>query len=309
MFSNFHHISPRKSTKSILTCLLLFAAWNSSGQCPGNLISNGSFNGPKGEAVISPGWTGQSTPDTNDENGPLMTTPGYTWTGTPQASSDGGTWQNMFSNVEYIEQTLNLTVGESYLLTFEYTAQGIQVDNIMSFTDPVGFDIYFDNSLVNSTPLDATPFTWETYSYTFTATQSTVVLKLSPNVTAYAAVDGICLIPDPEPPVTEPEPEPEPQPIPDLTSVVNMPDIFTPDNNGINDLFHPKEFVNIKAATLRIVNRWGNPVYETSDPMSGWNGKFNGNDCTEGVYFWILTYTTQKDESATENGYLYLVRD
>lgn len=274
----------------MITFLLLFHALNSTGQCAGNLISNGSFNSPEGVSVIAPGWTGEMSPDVNDANGPLVTTPGYVWfNGTPVASSDGGTWQNLFSGSEIIEQTLNLTVGESYTLTFEYTAQGIQYDTSYSFTNPVGIHVYFNNVFATATPMDSTLFIWENHSYTFTAASNVVVIKISPNTDAYIAIDGICLLP--------------------ASSVVSMPDIFTPDNNGINDLFHPINMTNnLSEVTLKIVNRWGNLVYETNDPMSGWNGQFNEEDCTEGVYFWILTYTINNDQTK-ESGYLHLMRD
>ncbi len=273
----------------ILPFLLLFHTLNSTGQCIGNLISNGSFNSPEGVGVTAPGWTGQLTPDVNDTVGPLITTPGYVWIGGPPvASSDGGTWQNLFSGSEYIQQTLNLTPGKSYTLTFEYAAQGISFDTSFAFTDPVGVHVYFNNVFATATPLDTTPFTWENYSYTFTAASASMVLKISPNKDAYVALDGICILP--------------------VSSVISMPDIFTPDNNGINDLYHPIKLMdNIAEATLKIVNRWGNLVYETDNPMSGWNGQFNGEDCSEGVYFWVLNYTAN-NEQASESGYLHLMR-
>ena len=37
-----------------------------------------------------------------------------------------------------------------------------------------------------------------------------------------------------------------------------------------------------------IVNRWGNPVFETTDPAAVWDGTSGGNPCNEGTYFYIL---------------------
>lgn len=176
--------------KSTLTILLMFYIFDLNGQCTGNLLTNGSFTSPEGEAVIAQGWNGQSTPDVNDAAGPLNTTMGYAWTGTPLASSDGGTWQNIFSQAEYIQQTVNVAPGQDYMLKFEYTAQGIQSTDF-TFTDPVGISIYINDVLVYETPLDTTPFTWEHYCYIFTAESNVLTLKLSASATSYAAIDGV----------------------------------------------------------------------------------------------------------------------
>ena len=77
-----------------------------------------------------------------------------------------------------------------------------------------------------------------------------------------------------------------------------LPNIFTPDGNGINDLFTPVEqlgtgllFRDIKDIFITIYNRWGAVVFETTNPSIKWNGKRNndGQDVPEGTYFYICT--------------------
>nr|WP_294858412.1 gliding motility-associated C-terminal domain-containing protein [uncultured Fluviicola sp.] len=282
--------------KSILIFLLFFYVFDSTGQCAGNIVVNGSFNSQEGEAVTAPGWTANSTPDVNNALGPLNSTVGYTWIGTPISSLDGGTWQNLYSPYEKIEQALTVTPGESYTLEFEYAAQGIVLTvNGSIIADPVAVNIYIDNALVAATPLDVTQYTWEHYSYTFIANSSPVILKLGPSDFSYIAIDGVCV------PGSASDINP-----PTFIDQLEMPNIFTPDNDGINDFFYPKELTDIHQASLKIVNRWGNVVFETDDATIGWDGKINGENCSEGVYFWILNYSDTKN--LPMHGFLQLIR-
>ncbi len=75
-----------------------------------------------------------------------------------------------------------------------------------------------------------------------------------------------------------------------------LPNIFTPDGNGMNDLFTPIEqlgsglnFRDIKDVSIKIFNRWGALVFETTDPEIKWNGKRNndGEDVPDGTYYYI----------------------
>jgi gliding motility-associated-like protein len=70
---------------------------------------------------------------------------------------------------------------------------------------------------------------------------------------------------------------------------LNMPNIFTPNGDGINDLLilNPKPLTNYKAF---VFNRNGVEVSHWEKPNLGWNGKLNtGDDATEGVYYYVVT--------------------
>jgi gliding motility-associated-like protein len=76
----------------------------------------------------------------------------------------------------------------------------------------------------------------------------------------------------------------------DPCPLYELPNIFTPDNNGVNDLFHPiLPYRDVKDVEMKIFNRWGALMFETTDPIINWNGKRNndGADAPEGVYFYI----------------------
>lgn len=89
----------------------------------------------------------------------------------------------------------------------------------------------------------------------------------------------------------------------DLQCPVSVPDVFSPNSDGINDIFQvyglPQEF------TLTIYNRWGNKVFETEDPAVMWNGKIGnkGNQASAGVYYYVLTGNTLPKP---QTGFLHL---
>lgn len=67
-----------------------------------------------------------------------------------------------------------------------------------------------------------------------------------------------------------------------------IPDAFSPNGDGINDVFGAKG-ENITEYSLQIFNRWGELVFETKNMENTWNG----NSATLGVYTYVLTYKTK----------------
>jgi gliding motility-associated-like protein len=74
-----------------------------------------------------------------------------------------------------------------------------------------------------------------------------------------------------------------------LCGTYSLPNVFTPNNDDINDRFKAFPFTSVENISLTIFNRWGRIVYETSDPYFEWDGKNqeNNKDCSEGVYFYV----------------------
>ena len=69
-------------------------------------------------------------------------------------------------------------------------------------------------------------------------------------------------------------------------SKLEFPNAFSPNGDGINDTFKPKgEWRSIVSFRAIIVNRWGQKLYEWHDPAGEWDGKYNGHDVEDGVYF------------------------
>ena len=69
-----------------------------------------------------------------------------------------------------------------------------------------------------------------------------------------------------------------------------LPNVFTPNDDGHNDLFtpYPETLGGVESIEISIFNRWGRIVYETTDPMVNWDGRHykSGEECPEGTYFY-----------------------
>ncbi|NOQ71462.1 MAG: T9SS type B sorting domain-containing protein [Crocinitomix sp.] len=88
------------------------------------------------------------------------------------------------------------------------------------------------------------------------------------------------------------------------------PNIFSPDEDGINDLF-TFEFSSaaIKEFQCVIVNRWGVVVAEMDDITQGWDGTDrNGDDCLHGVYFYTYEAVSTNNSVFKGQGTVQLVR-
>ena len=78
----------------------------------------------------------------------------------------------------------------------------------------------------------------------------------------------------------------------DNCSDYNLPNTFTPNGDGFNDLFTPiLPYRFIDHVDMKIFDRWGNLVFTTTDPMLNWDGKDSklGKDLSEGVYYYVCT--------------------
>ena len=72
-------------------------------------------------------------------------------------------------------------------------------------------------------------------------------------------------------------------------SKLEMPNAFSPNGDGINDIYRAKNnYQSIVEFDAYIFNRWGQKLYEWHDPAGGWDGKFNGKDVKQGVYFVLV---------------------
>lgn len=72
-------------------------------------------------------------------------------------------------------------------------------------------------------------------------------------------------------------------------SKLEMPNAFSPNGDGINDIYRAKNnYQSIVEFDAYIFNRWGQKIYEWHDPAGGWDGKFNGKEVKQGVYFVLV---------------------
>ena len=75
----------------------------------------------------------------------------------------------------------------------------------------------------------------------------------------------------------------------DTTMEQDVPTAFSPNGDGVNDVFRPVGMKFQNLVEFRVYNRWGQRVYSFANPNDKWNGKLNnGNEASEGTYYYII---------------------
>lgn len=94
-----------------------------------------------------------------------------------------------------------------------------------------------------------------------------------------------------------------------VPSKIFMPTAFTPDGNGINDLYPQNKYINIGSLYMvKIYNRWGEKLVELSSPDVNWDGTINGAPAPEGVYVFLTTWIGCDNVRRTLRGDFHLIR-
>jgi gliding motility-associated-like protein len=86
-----------------------------------------------------------------------------------------------------------------------------------------------------------------------------------------------------------------------------LPDAFSPDGDGHNDLFMIRGN-NIYSARLAVFDRWGEKVFDTEDKSAGWDGTYNGAKLNSGVYTYFAAVVFDDGKTETKKGTIALVR-
>lgn len=84
---------------------------------------------------------------------------------------------------------------------------------------------------------------------------------------------------------------------------LSVPNIFTPNNDGINDYFILKT-EGIEDLTCSIFDRWGKNVCIFNDPIKGWDG----GEANDGTYYYIITAITDEKKVLSLKGFITLLR-
>jgi gliding motility-associated-like protein len=87
---------------------------------------------------------------------------------------------------------------------------------------------------------------------------------------------------------------------------VPFPTVFTPDGDGINDVFLGGDKFRNREFHLEIFNRWGNTLYMGE---SGWDGTYRGNNAPPGTYLYVLLLKTEDGATRTIKGTVTLIRE
>lgn len=92
-----------------------------------------------------------------------------------------------------------------------------------------------------------------------------------------------------------------------------IPNTFTPNGDGQNDVFYPRGTGMDKVKSFRIYNRWGEVVYQRAafnlnDEGSGWDGTYKGNQLPPDVFVWVLEAQCDDEKVLTLKGDVTIIR-
>lgn len=90
-------------------------------------------------------------------------------------------------------------------------------------------------------------------------------------------------------------------------SVLFIPNAFTPNNDGQNDVFKPQGR-NLQEFYMAVYDRWGQMVFETNDASIGWDGTFKGKKLDPSVFAYYAEFVCENGEKLFEKGNVSLLK-
>ena len=99
----------------------------------------------------------------------------------------------------------------------------------------------------------------------------------------------------------------------DQEDQIDVPTIFTPNNDNINDRLNIFGSPDIRGVNFKVYSRWGELLFESTDfvpndPLNGWDGTVNGSPASSGTYTWTAEYILENNDRAFKSGQTYLQR-
>jgi len=89
---------------------------------------------------------------------------------------------------------------------------------------------------------------------------------------------------------------------------IYVPNAFTPNGDGLNDVFRPILPGVKELLYFSVYNRWGQLVFTTKEIGNGWDGRINGVIQEAGTFVWVLKVKTFEGNTIDKNGPLLLIR-
>ena len=86
-----------------------------------------------------------------------------------------------------------------------------------------------------------------------------------------------------------------------------VPTAFSPNRDGLNDVFKPLLFGDITFYDFTVYNRWGEPVYRSTEPAKGWDGTYKGFLQPPGTYIWRCGYRFANGSTEVKSGTVVLI--
>jgi gliding motility-associated-like protein len=92
------------------------------------------------------------------------------------------------------------------------------------------------------------------------------------------------------------------------SEIITVPNLFTPDNDLVNDLFRPVLSFTPAVYRLVISDRHGKTLFDSPDFNEAWDGTFSGKPVAQGVYLWFLRTTTPSGKAVSKTGTVTITR-
>lgn len=87
-----------------------------------------------------------------------------------------------------------------------------------------------------------------------------------------------------------------------------IPNAFSPNNDGQNDVFEILNFSNQTLLEFKIFNRWGTVVFKTENPKKGWDGTYKNVPQPMGIYGYVIRILYPEGVEETYKGTVMLLR-
>lgn len=92
-------------------------------------------------------------------------------------------------------------------------------------------------------------------------------------------------------------------------AILILPNVITPNHDGMNDLFTPIIRLGITYLNTQIFNRWGELIFSSNYLEIGWDGRTtSGSLIPDGTYFWIINYKDLNNNEFTIKGFVSLLK-
>ena len=89
---------------------------------------------------------------------------------------------------------------------------------------------------------------------------------------------------------------------------IQVPNAFTPNNDGLNDIYKPLIPAPLNNYYFEIRNRWGQLVFETRNYLAGWDGKINSRLQSTNTFVYLITFTDADGVNVKKYGTMTLIR-
>jgi gliding motility-associated-like protein len=87
-----------------------------------------------------------------------------------------------------------------------------------------------------------------------------------------------------------------------------IPTAFTPNNDGLNDVFKAVVFGKVVSFKLQVYSREGQLIFQTTDPLKGWDGFYKNGSYATTAFVWQCSYQIENRQPEYQKGTVILIR-